>query len=501
VLTAQTLVAGRYRLLRRLGAGAMGAVYEALDLETERSRAVKVMHAHTLDRADLRQRFRFEAKVTGRVQSPFLVDVLDAGVAEDGTPFLVMELLRGEDLRRRLDRVGRFSPEEALGYAEQTALALDRVHAAGIVHRDLKPGNLFLEEREYELPRVKVLDFGIAKLIEDTRSSESTSSAGTPVYMAPEQFRGRGITKAVDVYALGMIAFSFLVGAVYWEDEQGEGGDIVQLALVVVEGPKEPASVRAARRGVELPAAFDAWFARATATDPSARFASAGRAARMLVDALEVSSMHPELDVLQEAAPAPPEALLRAPDVDASDTTAPSSPIPSGERADCDGPGRGTTAQPRARAARLVAAPRSPIAASVPFELENHVGRLVETRPRALRTPDDVAAFGAAMRDVTSRVAGSIVICGDFRWTKVVSQSTADAFIAMFAVFNPRVERSGVLLSPENATLNLQIERLVREAGNPSRRTFRAVPTLIAWLGEVLISAERARLAEFLSMG
>jgi tRNA A-37 threonylcarbamoyl transferase component Bud32 len=290
VRNEQTLVAKRYRLLRRLGAGAMGAVYEALDLETERRRAIKVMHAHTLDRPDLRERFQLEARVAGRVASPFLVDVLDAGVDDDGTPFLVMELLRGEDLRARLDRLGRFPPAEALRYVEQIALALDRIHAARIVHRDLKPGNLFLEEREHEAPRIKVLDFGIAKLVEQAAPSDTTSTAGTPPYMAPEQFRGRGITRATDVYALGMIAFTFLVGVPYWEEEHAGARDLVGLALVAVEGPKDPASTRAARRGVELQAGFDGWFARATAVDPGRRFESAGAAARALAEALGVPS-------------------------------------------------------------------------------------------------------------------------------------------------------------------------------------------------------------------
>jgi serine/threonine protein kinase len=252
------------------------------------------MHAHTLERADLRERFRLEAKVAGRVESPFLVDVLDAGVSEDGAPFLVMELLRGEDLRRRLGRVGRFAPEEALRYVEQTALALDRVHAAGIVHRDLKPGNLFLEEREHEAPRVKVLDFGVAKLLEGAEPREGTSIAGTPVYMAPEQFRGRAVTGATDVHALGMIAFTFLVGAPYWEVEREQADDVLELALVAVHGPKEPACARAARKGVELPPAFDAWFAGATAPDPSRRFASAGVAARALAETLGLPSRVPE---------------------------------------------------------------------------------------------------------------------------------------------------------------------------------------------------------------
>ncbi|HTN92294.1 MAG TPA: protein kinase, partial [Sorangium sp.] len=137
--------AGRYRVLRRLGAGGMGAVYEALHAQTDRRCALKVMHPHIAERQDLRDRFALEARVAARVGGGGVVDVLNAGVDEaTGAPFLVMELLRGEDMSQRLRRLGQLSPGEAVSTLHQTAAALDTMHRASVIHRDLKPGNLFL---------------------------------------------------------------------------------------------------------------------------------------------------------------------------------------------------------------------------------------------------------------------------------------------------------------------------------------------------------------------
>ncbi|APR86550.1 Putative serine/threonine-protein kinase pknH [Minicystis rosea] len=282
-----TLFAVRYRIVRRLGAGAMGAVYEVVDLSTERRRALKVMHPHALTRAHLRERFRAEATITGRVRSPFLIDVLDAGVDEaTDTPFLVMELLRGEDLGRKLAREGRLSAAEVIALLSDVARGLDAIHRLGVVHRDLKPSNLFVEAREHEPPRIKILDFGVAKLVEEIGARDSTAAAGTPLYMAPEQFRGRGVTPAADIHALGMIAFTLLVGAPYWDEEREENPAPLAFALAVSKGPSERATARAARHDVTLPAAFDAWFERAAAPDPSARFPGAKAAVRALAEAL-----------------------------------------------------------------------------------------------------------------------------------------------------------------------------------------------------------------------
>ena len=264
----------------------MGEVYEVVHLETERRRALKIMHAHVLlgdDSADLRERFMREAKVAAHVESEFIVDVFDAGVDEaTGQPFLVMELLRGEELGKRVKRLGRLPLEEVRVYLHQTALALDKTHKASIVHRDIKPGNIFVTEREDGQPWIKVLDFGIAKLVAESTEVAATHAFGTPIYMAPEQFDPRArITAAVDIYALGLVAFTLLTGRPYWATE-AKAASVFALAAAAALGPQEPASVRAAARWVELPPGFDAWFARITSVDPSQRYASATEAVRAL---------------------------------------------------------------------------------------------------------------------------------------------------------------------------------------------------------------------------
>ncbi|AGP33066.1 hypothetical protein SCE1572_00270 [Sorangium cellulosum So0157-2] len=269
----------------------MGSVHEVVHLETARRRALKAMHPHIFADEEMRERFKLEARIAADVESEYIVDVFDAGVDEaTGTPFLVMELLRGEELGQRLKRAGRLPPAEAITYLHQTAIALDRTHAASIVHRDLKPANIFLSEREDGSVRVKLLDFGVAKLIaESTAAAGATRNLGTPIYMAPEQFQvGARLTGAADIYALGMIAYSLLVGVPYWRQEARSAGDMVAFALLAVRGPQEPPVQRARAQGVMLPPGFDAWFARATAIVPAARFGRAVEAVQALGEVLGV---------------------------------------------------------------------------------------------------------------------------------------------------------------------------------------------------------------------
>jgi hypothetical protein len=199
-------------------------------------------------------------------------------------PFMVMELLRGEELGDRLKRLGPLQPEEVVLYMQQAAWALDRTHAASIVHRDLKPANLFVTTREDGTPRIKILDFGVAKLVaEGATAAGTTQSLGTPIYMAPEQFRSNvKLTAAADIHALTMMTYTLLVGKAYWADEAKSAGDVIAFAMVAINGPQESAVQRAARRGVTLPPGFDAWFARGTAVNPADRFPTASEAIRAL---------------------------------------------------------------------------------------------------------------------------------------------------------------------------------------------------------------------------
>ncbi len=280
-----TVFAGRYRVIRCLAEGGMGAVYEVIHLETDRHRALKVMHPHLFQSEEMRERFKREARIAAQVDSEYIVDVSDAGV-DDAThiPFLVMELLRGEELGDRLKRMGRLPPEEVVMYMQQTAWALDRTHAASIVHRDLKPANLFLTTREDGTPWIKILDFGVAKLVaEGATAAGATRSLGTPLYMAPEQFRANfKLTGAADIYALTLMTYTLLVGEAFWAEEARTAGDVIAFAMLVVHGHPEPPVQRAARCGVTLPPGFDAWFAKGVAINPAERFATASETIRAL---------------------------------------------------------------------------------------------------------------------------------------------------------------------------------------------------------------------------
>jgi serine/threonine-protein kinase len=194
-----------------------------------------------------------------------------------------MELLSGVELGELVHQRGRLSPVEVVDYLSQTARALDRAHAAGIIHRDLKPDNLFLSVREGEPPRIKILDFGIAKFLAGA-GAETTCAAGTPLYMAPEQTkRGASVGPQTDVWALGLIAYTLVVGRPYWEGE-----DVHEIFGEILRGEREAPTARAARSGVALPPALDPWFLKCVAQEPTERFSGAREAAAALAGALGV---------------------------------------------------------------------------------------------------------------------------------------------------------------------------------------------------------------------
>ncbi|WP_437307764.1 serine/threonine-protein kinase [Sorangium sp. So ce388] len=282
----------RYEVVRCIKAGAMGAVYEVLDTVTHSRRALKVMLPGIVDDPDLRLRFAQEARITGGVESDHIVRVSDAGIdASSRMPFLVMDLLRGEELGSMLKRRGPLPPAEVVTYLFQVALALEKTHAAGIVHRDLKPENLFVTSRDDGTPCVKILDFGIAKVAAQSSQAKGTVPIGTPLYMSPEQIRGDGdIGPRADLYALGHIAHAILSGEAYWTVEMKAAPSIFPALSKILAGPFDPPSIRASWRGVVLPPAFDAWFLRATALRPEHRFEGARAAVAALAEALGLSS-------------------------------------------------------------------------------------------------------------------------------------------------------------------------------------------------------------------
>ena len=276
VLSSGMTFGDDFRVVRKLSEGGMGAVWIAEQLSTGKERALKVMHPQMVADPRLRERFAQEARIGARVESDHIVEVVAAGVdAQSGAPWLAMELLKGETLAARLDR-GPLDRPAALEMFAQLGHALSAAHDARIVHRDLKPDNLFLATpRRPGVPfTVKVLDFGIAKLVLESHSKH-TASIGTPLWMAPEQTEiGKPIVPATDVWAIGLIAYQVLTGRHYWISANTENTGALQLMREVLMDPLEPASARAARYGVAqlLPEGFDEWFSRCVHRSGDARF-------------------------------------------------------------------------------------------------------------------------------------------------------------------------------------------------------------------------------------
>jgi serine/threonine protein kinase len=282
------VIGGRYRPLRLIARGGMGAVYEVVHANTGEHLALKLMLARSLLRPELVDRFRREARIQSAVKSEHVVRVVDADVASelDGAPFLVMELLEGKDFERICaDR--QPTSLEVVDWLRQAGQALDKAHEEKIVHRDLKPENIFLAERKDLPPIVKILDFGVAKLLPEGDAGETGATVtgqilGTPRYMAPEQASGaKKISPAADRFALGLIAFRLLSGRHYFQ-----GDNWVTLLQTVTRGPTALPSEMGCARGPT----FDRWFTRACALEPGARFGSCAEQVDALANALAGAS-------------------------------------------------------------------------------------------------------------------------------------------------------------------------------------------------------------------
>ncbi len=285
------LFAGDYRIERHLGEGGMGSVYIVTQLSTSAPRALKLMHVHLAIDASLRKRFELEARISARIKSDHIVQVLAAGVDEEShTPWLAMELLEGETLGAVAARRGPLEPAYVAELFLQLCHALAAAHEVSVVHRDLKPENVFVAapHRPGALFTVKVLDFGIAKMIAEA-STKSTEPLGTPLWMSPEQTQpDQPVTPASDVWSLGLLAFFLLTGKLYWRGTAQGGSNPMMLLRQIVMDPLPSASERARELDVAdlLPAGFDGWFARAVARDPGARFRDAAEAQAALASIL-----------------------------------------------------------------------------------------------------------------------------------------------------------------------------------------------------------------------
>jgi len=262
-----------YRLLSLLGEGGMGAVYLAEHPYMGRKAAVKVLRREFAEDATIVERFMNEARAANAIRHSNIIDIIDVGRLPSGVPYLMMEYLDGESLAQRLANQKILSVAEAVDICRQVASALTAAHQKGIVHRDLKPDNIFLvrDESHERQARVKVLDFGIAKLRGDLTGSSAKTQAGalmgTPPYMSPEQCRGFSddIDQRTDIYALGIILYEMLCGAPPFVSEGW--GEIVLMHLT-----REPERPRA--RNASIPESLEAIILKALAKKPEDRFAS-----------------------------------------------------------------------------------------------------------------------------------------------------------------------------------------------------------------------------------
>jgi serine/threonine-protein kinase len=262
-------IAGRYRMLAKLGEGGMGAVFRAEQISLKRTVAVKLLRPDVSAAPTLLRRFNAEAELVAKLSHPNTVNIYDFGQDSDGTLFIAMELIDGRSLREVLQREAPVPLPRALAIAAQIAASLADAHARAIVHRDLKPDNVMLQDRGRERDVVRVLDFGIAKLRDDTRATQAAMTQqgdmlGTPQYMAPEQIRAEPIDGRTDIYALGCLLYEMVTARLPHEAQTV----LAMLSKHLVE-PAVPPSQR--RPDLAIPAAADALILGAMAKDPRAR--------------------------------------------------------------------------------------------------------------------------------------------------------------------------------------------------------------------------------------
>jgi serine/threonine-protein kinase len=346
------IIASRYRVLRELGRGGMGVVYVVEHARTGDQLALKLLHGRAARDPQSIERFKREARASARIKSDHVVKVVDADVAPEleNAPFLVMELLDGTDLAKLVEMRGRLPRAEVVDYLAQAARALDKSHALGIVHRDLKPENLFLHRREDGSGIVKVLDFGISKIVGVEAGGEMTGAGmtntgaimGTPLYMAPEQARGQVglIAATTDVWAVGLIALHLLTGEIYWR-----ANTVAELMVHILAEPMRPPT----QRWPWLPPGIDAWFLQSCAREPTQRFASIGQqveALRATLGAAPAGAGLASVAAPTVTLPALPPSLSLGPTMGATASPTESSLV-----------GAGTTNHPHALGATGVGAP------------------------------------------------------------------------------------------------------------------------------------------------
>jgi serine/threonine-protein kinase len=272
-LSTGDVIDGKYRIVRLIGEGGMGAVYEGENIRIHRTVAIKVLHAGVAENQDAVQRFEREAQAAGRIGSEHIVEVLDLGNLPAGDRFMVMEFMDGDSLSARIQKRGRLTAQETYPIARQILEGLAAAHSAGIIHRDLKPDNVYLlKRRGGQADFVKLLDFGISKF--SALSGESGFSMtrtgavmGTPYYMSPEQAKGaKAMDHRADLYAVGVILYECITGRVPFNADTFNE----LLFKIVLETPQPIEQVIP-----DSDPAFNQIVTRAMAREPSVRYQTA----------------------------------------------------------------------------------------------------------------------------------------------------------------------------------------------------------------------------------
>lgn len=296
----------KYSILEELGHGGMATVYRAHDPRLGRDVAIKLIHPHLRDSPEIAHRFFVEAKTVARLRHRNILDVYDISSPDEAEQYLVVELVRGSSLREVLRRVGRVPPELAAAIALELLAALDHAHEAGVVHRDIKPENVMVEivgTRSLSSPmapssepcdsragrvemRVKLTDFGIAKLLDAQGVTSTGQVLGSPAHMAPEQIEGGEVDARSDVFSLGVLVYELMVGHLPFE-----GSNPAQVLRRVLDGLYTPAE----RECPDVGARWSKIIDRALAQSPDDRFQNAGEMAKAIREELELVDV--EVDI------------------------------------------------------------------------------------------------------------------------------------------------------------------------------------------------------------
>jgi len=228
VVSKDSLIAGKYRIIEEIGRGGMGIVYKAEDLKLKRCVALKFLPPHLMDSPELKERFLIEARAVAALSHPNICVIHEVGESEE-RPYIAMEYVEGVTLRERIKK-GALNPEEALGIISQVAAGLDEAHRKGIIHRDIKSANIMVTPKG----QAKVMDFGLAKLRGGSSLTKSQTTLGTVAYMSPEQAQGEDVDSRTDLWSLGVVLYEMLTGELPFRGDR----DLSIIHSIIHEEPK-----------------------------------------------------------------------------------------------------------------------------------------------------------------------------------------------------------------------------------------------------------------------